>query len=334
VGVEFEVSLTGLIMLVGRALHVLLTIAILSAASRTYAAGQDGIQIDRISARVAYVNDGERLTRDSASAAGPDFSLAGMSSVTVDVEDSVLVQVACKDQDGVVAHPQQAFVRFVRTDQDTLDSVHVMAKKPIEMRVDLKFGKEIRADREFWDGDATYRMEVIVGDTRMAGTGGGVTWTAIKELRFLGGSGGRHSLFKRKAAGVFDFDVSVKKKMLPEFSSPIGPGARQAPRVAVLLASAAVVAPLPLVLVAWARIGALPLSLPASASELASAIGFEACLLGHMAALVMFWLQWNIVRTWKVMGILMLPTVFFGHRALSAIATRQRRLAAADLKQD
>jgi CxxC motif-containing protein len=291
---------------------------------------EEVIRIDRLSARLTYASEGEKVVRASASAEFPELNAVGIPEVSVGTGDGLLAQVACVNAKGDRVHPQQAFVRFVRVDRETEDSVHVMAKKPIEMRVDLKLIKEIRANREFWVGDAVYRVEVIVGDTRMEN--GGVTWVAMKELRFEGGGG--QGLFAPVARGVFDFDVGVKKQLLPEFSSPLPAAVKLAPRVAVAAAVAAVVVPLPLVLVAWGHLGALPLSLPSSSSELASAVGFEACLLAHMAALVMFWLQWNIVQTWKVMALLMVPTLFFGHRALSAAATRHVRQSVLPAKDD
>jgi hypothetical protein len=294
------------------------------------ALASDELRIDRLSARVTYAKEGEKIARMSGSVEWPDLSAAGASLVNVDVDDALLAQVACVNEAGVRMHPQQAFLRFVRVDRETEDSVHVMVKKPIEMRVELKLNKEIRANRDFWNGDAVYRVEVIVGDTRMVN--GGITWVAIEKMRFTGGGG--KGLFAIAPKGVFDFDVSVKKVLLPEFSSPIPVGAKQAPQAAVVAASIAVVAPLPLVVVAWARLGALPLSLPTSAMELLSAVGFEACLLGHMTILVMFWLQWNIVQTWKVMSLLMIPTMFFGHRALSAAATRHVRQSVRGAKED
>lgn len=281
------------------------------------AAGEEAIVVDRAGVRITYVSQAERLTRSSFSAEGPDIGAVSSSTskAIVDVDDTLLAQMACVGSDsGNSAHPQQAFLRFVREDTGE-DTIFVMQRKSIEMRVELSMKKEIRQDLKFWSADATYRVEIVVGDTRMAA---GATWVAISMMKF---SSSAASVFKPPAPGVFDFDVGVKKILLPEFTSTLPPEEKQAPAVAIIVALVALLAPFPLVFVAWARLGVFPMKVSGGPSDRVAAYGFEICLLLHMAALTMFWLQWNILRTWKVMAAIMPPTIFFGQKTLS-VATR------------
>jgi hypothetical protein len=272
----------------------------------------DQVRLERVSVRVSYVSQAERLTRRAASADAPDFTSGGVPAVTVDAGDTLLVQASCAEG----AYPQQAFLRFVRADTGA-DSVYLLRRKSIDVRKELSMQKEIRADRDFWAHDATYRAEIVIGDTRMAA---GVTWVAIEAMRFTDGSAG---VFAKPAGNVFDFDVGVKRRLLPEFTTPLPPEEKQAPAAAVALALAALLLPFPLVFLAWSRLGVFPLAMrEGSAAERSAALGFEACRLAHVGALGMFWLQWNIIYTWKVMAALMLPTLCLGHKALSAAASR------------
>jgi hypothetical protein len=281
------------------------------------------ISLERVSMRLTYTAAQEKRTRASASAEAPDFSVGADTSVVVDADDMLIVQAASTEDgsNGDPAYPQQVFLRIVRK-SDGRDAVYVMRKKSIEMRTELSLRKEIYADSEFWQRGHSYAIEVVVGDTRMAK---GITWVAVESLMFSGESSSVAKAFAVPAGNVFDFDIGVKKHLQPEFTSPIPPSQKQAPFNLVIVALIALGAPFPLVLVAWMQLGVIPLTLPESMSERLSVVGFEACLLGHMASLVMFWLRWNIVYTWKVMSVIMIPTVFLGHQVLSAGASRHVR---------
>jgi hypothetical protein len=289
---------------------------------------ESAMKVDRASVRISYVSQAERLTRNVFSTDAPDFSSRGGSKAIVDPSDILVAQVGCVSvKSGDVAHPQQAFLRFVREDTGA-DAIYVMKRKSIEMRAELTMTKEIRDDLKFWSPDARYRVEVIVGDTRF---GAGVSWVAIEGMQFSRGNAGA---FKTRAQSVFDFDVGVKRFLLPEFSSQLPPEEKQAPAAAILIALIALLLPLPLVVVAWLRLGVFPLKMPDSASERSTALLFEACLLMHAAALVMFWLQWNIVRTWKVMAAITPPTIFFGQKTLSAASRKSVSKATGKLGKD
>lgn len=274
------------------------------------------ITLDRASIRLSYVDQQERLTRHSASAEAPDFSSTNSKSITASAEDTLLAQASCQNTvSGENAFPQQAFLRIVREDTGA-DAVYIMRKKSTDMRVEISFHKEIRADKEFWSADASYRVEIIVGDTDMTS---GITWIAIKSLKFQQRDRG---LFAAPVKGVFEFDNSVKKHVLPEFSSPIRAGEKQAPLYAVMIALVALLAPFPLILYVWNEMGMFPFVFPKERSKRASVAAFEICTLLIMGALFMFWWQWNIIQTWKVIGVLMIPTVISGHRVLSDAAEK------------
>lgn len=275
--------------------------------------------MDRLSVRLSYVSQQERLTRESASAEAPNFSRAGLDSLVADADDILLAQAKCVDvETEKTVFPEQAFLRFVRIDNGA-DAVYIMRKKSMDMRVEISLRREIRGDRKFWKADAEYRVEIIVGDTGMTR---GITWTAVESLKFRKENSG---VFLPRARGVFEFDNDVKKHLLPEFVSPIRPTEKQAPPFAVVVALVALIVPFPLVYYAWQNMGVLPVVLPEQKSERLFVFGFESCILLIMGALSMFWWKWNIIQMWKAVVVLMVPTIICGHRVLSASAERYVR---------
>lgn len=282
------------------------------------------LAVDRIGFRLNYVKHDERLQRVNVAAEGNSFSTVGApDGIKAQPTDTIVVRVSCVDDKGEPAYPQQAFLRFVDVSSgvDAEDTIFVLAQKNIEMRKEISLRSEISADKRFWRQDATYRVEVIVGDVRLPK---GIAWVVTEAMTF---DASDSSLFKVKPRGVFDFDVGIKKKLLPEFITPLPPTERKAPSWIVFAFTIASLLPLCFLVLAWVRLGVFPLQFPTDKKELICWILFEICLLCQVAALIMFWLKWNIVRTWQVIGVLMIPTLFFGHHALAAKATRDAKAA-------
>lgn len=283
------------------------------------AAKSEGLRVDRISLRLNYVMDAEKLQRASAIASGDELSGVGApDGIVAHPTDSVVVQVGCVDSAGEAAYPDQAMLRFVDVSKayPQPDTIFVLAEKRSEMKKDVSLKKEVAADLDFWRHDAVYKVEVIVGDPRLAKS---VSWTVTESFRFCDDCG---PAFVAKPRGVFDFDMSVKKTLLPEFITALPEAEKEAPVLIVQAFTALSILPLLGLLWAWSRLGVFPLRLPSSAKEKLSLFLFQLCLVGHVAVLVMFWLKWNIVLTWKAIGVNMVPTLYFGHQILSAKATR------------
>lgn len=272
------------------------------------------MSLDRLGFRLSYRADNEKMQRIKLAVDGPDLPSAPASpGFAASPVDTLLVQASCVDAAGNPAYPQQAFLRFVNTATGA-DSIYVLQKKTIGIRIELSLRKEIRSDVAFWRAGDAYRVEVILGDVEMDR---GMTWVVTERMTFEEGSA---KMFGGPARGVFDFDVGVKKTLLPEFITPLATPGKRAHSGIVLAFVCIVLLPLPVLLWAWWSLGVFPLQLPSSTSAKASLVGFEMCLLAHMGALCMFWLRWDIVMTWKIIAVLMVPTVVLGQQTLSASA--------------
>lgn len=271
-----------------------------------------GISFQKGTFKVTHIEHGEKKQRVRLSTDADSVSkVAQPEGFTMDTKDSIAVQLSFVDESENAAVVRQAFLRFEnkRTGQD---NIYLLEKKGRDMKVELPIQKEIRGDLEFWKHKDSYKVDVIMGDVKLEGDG---IWTITEDMMFFEDS---EKAFKKAPGGVFDFDVGVKKTLLPEFITPIAPAEKRAPKLFVLVALLAVLMPLPILLVAWARLGVFPLRISEGFS-LGSVIGFELCLLCHVMALGMFWFSWNIVKTWKVMGVLMIPTYLFGRKVLSDV---------------
>lgn len=261
-------------------------------------------QLEKLTFKATYVRDGEKNARVRLSA---DMStvdqVADTGDVHVESSDTISVQASIVDASGESVGIEQAFIRFLNK-RTGVDNLYLMRKTGLDIKVDVNLAREIRADHDFWVGTDTYRTEVVLGDERLKSS---KTWVVTDSLRFKDQDA---SDFKPAPRGVFDFDVSVKKHLLPEFEFPIPPKEKRAPFSIVMIALIAVIVPLPLLLITWKWMGVLPLSLP-SGHQLFVAGGLHFCVLAHIAILIGFWLSWNIVTTWKIMSVIMVPTLVF-----------------------
>lgn len=264
------------------------------------------LKVHKASFKTSYVEDEEkvaraRITSEGATIASGDVA---MESVEAKSTDSISVQVSVVDQDGDGSAIEQSFLR-IENKRTGKDNIYVMRKRGLDIKTDIDLTREIRADKEFWQATDAYIVQVILGDRRLSPS---FTWTITTNMRFIDPTA---AVFAPSPRGVFDFDVSVKTNLLPEFEFPLRAGEKRAPFIIVVLALIAVFAPLPLLLVVWFRMGVLPLRLPSKDTDFWVTIGLHACIALHMASLAMFWVQWNIITTWKVMAVIMVPTLAF-----------------------
>lgn len=273
-------------------------------------ATEDKVTFSKASLKVRIARDGEKVNHVMLSTQ-PDTlaQVASPEGFRVGLGHTIYVQASFVDAKSEPASIHQLFLRFVnqRTQQDNL---YMLKLKGKEMRLDLKLKTEINADLDFWTKDDVYGVQLVMGDWKL---GQSATWVITEKMKFAEDAA---SMFERAPKGVFDFDVGVKKEALPEFETALPEGEKRAPLVAIVIALVAVVAPLPMLVVGWVRLGVFPLRLPEGKGERFAVLGFEACVVGHLAALVMFWVRWNIVTTWKVMGVLMIPTLLFGRKVV------------------
>lgn len=264
-------------------------------------AAKSVVELSKATFKATYVAHGEkiprvRLTTDADSA----DKVAEAGEIKVESTDMLNMQVSVT-ADGKATAIEQAFVRF-ENQRTGRDNLYLLRKRGNDLKVDVDLKREIAADLDFWNTRDVFTLQLVLGDARMKPSR---TWTVTHGLR-LGDADG--AAFKRRSGGVFDFDIGVKKELLPEFDSPLPAGEERASFIKVAVATFAVMLPLPVLLGVWQRMGALALRVP-QGKDLVTIAGLQACVLLHMACLIMFWLQWNIVTTWKAMGVVMVPTL-------------------------
>lgn len=279
-------------------------------------------RIDKIKFKVSYVEHGEKFARVSAETSDDDGdgTAPGIKEElfikTTDVLQASVSVVADgsseENGDSTSVSVEQAMLRIVNL-RTGLDNLYVMRKTGAgrggDAKVEVNIAKEIRADRALWTfnneaDDAGWRVEVIVGDARLKTSR---SWVAVPRMRIRDHDA---EVVKEPKRGVFDFDISIKRHLLPEFEFPLPVEEKRASTPVVLLALVAVILPLPVLLVTWVNMGALPLRLPKNdGKQMAMVTGLQMCVAAHIVALALFWTQWNIVTTWKMMGVIMIPTL-------------------------
>ena len=269
------------------------------------------ITLKKAVVKLNYVKHGERVHRIKAEVNGETIATSKpFAPFQIEPTDSINVQLSLLNEEEEPAFIKQPFLRIenIETKQDNL---YLLKRRGKDMRLDLSLKKEIKADLDFWQKDYSYRLQIIMGDLKLKES---QTWTITDHMSFQDhvGSG----IFEKPARKVFDFDVGVKKTLLPEFSFPIPIPEKRASLPIVIAGLICTFLPWFLLLVFWKGLGAFNLRLPSNKGEKILFIGFEMCVLAHLVALSMFWYKWNIVTTGKVVGVLMVPTLILGRNLL------------------
>lgn len=300
----------------GRRTMTILAIAILALAQvaiGSEAPEEGGLTLSKASFKASYIEHDEKKARARFSVDGATVGeLHEERVVEIEATDSINVQVSIVDKEGHAQAISQSFLRFVNM-RNGRDNVFLLRKRGQDIKGDVDLKKEIRSDLEFWEAGTNYHLEIILGDARMHPS---VTWVVTDKLRFGQRSAGA---FAPKARGVFDFDVSVRKEVLPEFESPIPPVEIRAPFAKVLAANVFVLLPLLGLLLVWTRMGALCVcAQKQKGRDFGALVGLQACVVLHMVALIMFWIKWNFWTTCKVISVLMVPTLLIVRALLAS----------------
>mmetsp|Transcript_6809 Transcript_6809/g.14542 ORF Transcript_6809/g.14542 Transcript_6809/m.14542 type:complete len:299 (+) Transcript_6809:45-941(+) len=225
------------------------------------------------------------------------------------------------ERDGEPFFPHQAFllVRRVRDDRELLliaerKGTHMVVVVPVG---DNKVESGSSPSDPLWMDDETYSFTLILGDWAMEE--GAILWEICPAV----------TLFYDQTApkppaspGVFDFDLSTKKELLAEYSWEQPEPGKRAPVIVVLLFTILTAAPTVAFFAFGSRFGAFPLVLPSSGAQRGFVFAFGACLACYVGSLVLFWVKWSIFDTWKLMLVLLPPTIFTGHRVLADVAAR------------
>lgn len=278
--------------------------------------GAETFNVDKVTFKSTYVRNDERVSRIRLSASGDDLSTVGEAGdVVLSSNDTLTVQVSL-DPPTVTA--EQVMLRF-ENKRLHLDNLFALTRTGSEYKVELKLRKEIGADRAFWAaqgldggyGGDTYSVTVMVGDAKLA-DGGYKAWSVTKKMRWHPDDLEFDKVFRPVQHGVFEFDIRVKTDvLLPEFHTPLPVQERAAKWYITAAIVACMALAFPALFATWFHMGALPLNLKAGHGSLFVSAALHLCIIGHIAALVMFWVKWNIITTWKVMGAIMVPTLIF-----------------------
>lgn len=274
-------------------------------------ASTSALRVESASIRVTYVLDSEKITRAHVKATSFD-SEALPDGIEASESDSVVAQVWVVNEDDEAVTPSLAMLRIVdESVTPPRDSMWPMSmKRGAALRREISLRSEIRADAALWRTGGPLTLQIVVSDANL----GAVVWTATRSLSVDVTS-------KMKTKAVFDFDVSAVRKVKKEFDTALPPPEREAPLSVVVGFCILTVAPLLALFAVWGRMGALRLRLPVGAMDRVKLVLFQLCLAAHVGVLAIFWVEWNIVTTWKAMAVLMGPTFYFGHQVLSAKAT-------------
>lgn len=258
------------------------------------------LTLSAASLRVTHLSSSERLTLHTLSHPSPP------STLTLSPTNTLLFTASLATPDGP-SHATQAFVRV--TNLDTLaDTIYILPRTKNSAKLSLVPDVEARKNPSFWTS-TTYAFSIIIGDSRMPS---GLTYTPLSHATFS------PSLPPPPPTAVFDFPSSPPLRPQPNFLPSPSPPSPEAPMYAVVAAIIALLAPAPLVGVAWARLGVFPLEVRGSAPDRLGALGFQACLVLYIAVLAAFWAGVGMAESLRACAVLALPTMWLGRRALRA----------------
>ncbi|KAA8490959.1 Dolichyl-diphosphooligosaccharide--protein glycosyltransferase subunit 2 [Porphyridium purpureum] len=278
------------------------------------------ISVDVLRAGSAPVSYGSEQAANGA--AVPNQEPLVLRVVSVDEKSTVEIRVDAS-RDGTSFAPQQAFLRVSDLNQsDHLVVLPARSEKKTKLSFAVSPGKQPTtssggAAAPYWKHQHVYSFELLLGDTS---TENAIVYQVISALRV----DFRKPPPPLPTPGVFDFDMSVKKEPQPEFRWEL-PAPRSSPPMAII-AVFTVLAVLPMLGFVGASasvLGCFPLAIPKSGPALAAFAVFFACLTVIAGILFMFWLRWNILTTWKVLAVALIPTVISGQKVLYEVNMRK-----------
>ncbi|GFR75873.1 dolichyl-diphosphooligosaccharide--protein glycosyltransferase subunit 2 [Elysia marginata] len=224
------------------------------------------------------------------------------SILEADYHQKIVMKFQLKDKTGgqlMTAH--QTFVRL--TNQDTKQEIIFVTES--DTTLTNKFDLDVGANaKDFGHKSGKYTMELIVGDAVIENP---FSWT-VADVSLTFPEGGAP---KKDQANQY----AKKPEIQHKFNEP----EKRPPASLSLAFTALVLSPFLILLVLWLRIGVNISNFPVSVS----AIGFHACLGGVFVLYYFYWIQLNMFETLRYLGILAVPTFFFGNRLLSSIASKR-----------
>jgi len=225
------------------------------------------------------------------------------SSLEADSHQKVLMKFQLKDQSsGQLMTAHQTFVRL--TNLATKQEIIFVAEADASLT--NKFDLDVGASaKDFGSVSGKYSLELIVGDALIENP---FSWSvADLSLTFP-----EAQASAAPGSGQYDKKPDIKHKFaVPEKRPPQGVS---------LTFTGLVLLPLAVLVMLWSRIGVNIANFPMSVS----ACGFHLCLAAIFGLYYLYWTQLNMFVTLKYLGILAVPTFFFGNRLLSSLAAKRK----------
>jgi len=196
----------------------------------------------------------------------------------------------------------QTFVRLtnLNTKQEIIFVTEVDNSNTNKFDLDVGAGA-----KDFASVSGKYSMELIVGDAVIENP---FSWL-LADISLTFPEGG---VAKPDSLSQYAKKTEIKHK----FNEP----EKRPPATVSLAFTGLVLAPLAILLILWLRIGVNVANFPFTLS----AVGFHVCLGAIFGLYYCYWTQLNMFVTLKYLGILAIPTFFFGNRLLSGLASKRK----------
>lgn len=242
-----------------------------------------------------------------------DFPKAIDESIQALGTQYVHVQFRVRNHGATTQRPltvQQAFVRFLNTKTGN-EAVFVATPNDNKVYTATISLEDAAARAQFAAQSGDYAVSVVVGDAFVQNP---VSWTIAKNfnIQFPANSG-------KAVSPAPHASLAAKPVITHAFKTP-----EKRPHATVsTFFTALALAPLLILLGGFAAAGANISKFPTD-SDFFSAVAFVATIGAILALIVLYWLALNLVQTLGYLAILSLPTIFFGNRALSALARKEK----------
>ncbi|PRP74417.1 dolichyl-diphosphooligosaccharide--protein glycosyltransferase subunit 2-like [Planoprotostelium fungivorum] len=165
------------------------------------------------------------------------------------------------------------------------------------------------------NGSGTYNIQILAGDASLPKP---IVWNV-----------GKLSL-DASNLDTAKVDPFVRK---PEIYHKFRVAERRPPTVVSSAFTLAVLAPALVLFGGWTYVGANLRNFPGGTASLA-ALGFHACLGAVLLLFIVYWLSLTMMTTLIYAGILAVPSAYFAHQTLNALARNHEAAAVGRAKQE
>ncbi|XP_071503410.1 dolichyl-diphosphooligosaccharide--protein glycosyltransferase subunit 2-like [Diadema antillarum] len=258
-------------------------------------------QVTVESVEISVVDKDQSITAKTQKVQYPKKVDKGLEA---DHHQNLVLKFGLKDKSGQAIEAHQAFVRVMnmKTKQEVLFTAEVDSDKSYKFLLDVaESGKEY-----FKDQSGRYSIDLVIGDAVIQNP---YFWNVAEvALKFP------ESEAKQAAPAGSQY---TKK---PEINHMFRQAEKRPPSLVSNTFTALVLAPLLLLVILWAKLGANMKNFSLSPS----ALGFHLGLGGIFALYYCYWTTLNMFSTLQYLALLGAVTFFFGNRLLSGIATQKK----------